>query len=213
MLELYLTRHGETEWNKIRRMQGHKDSPLTELGRKQAAWLAERLGNKMFSHIYTSPLGRAKETATIINKTLNTILIEDNRLKEIDLGNWEGMLIEEIKSVYEKENTAFWYDPISFKMEDKEDFQQVSNRGADFLESLIKQHTDGKILVVAHAIILKGMLNYIQGRDVTHYWEDNHLLSTSLTKVTVLDHQYNIIYLGDIMHHKESIENGWFLDE
>lgn len=213
MLEIYLTRHGETEWNRIRRMQGQGNSPLTDLGRKQAVWLAERLENKVFTYIYTSPLGRAKETAEIINKTLNATLIEDDRLKEIYLGDWEGMLIEEVESINGEENDKFWHNPVAFKMENKEDFQQVRDRGADFFESLIKQHGEGKILVVAHAIILKGMLNYIQGRDMAHFWEGKHLLPTSLTKVNVLDNRFSIIYLGDTEHHKESMEKGWFLDE
>lgn len=213
MLEIYLTRHGETEWNTVRRMQGQGDSPLTLLGIRQAQWLAQRLKGKEFTCIYTSPLGRAKETALILNKTLNTRVIEDDRLMEIYLGDWEGRLLDDIDKEHPTENKDFWENPTQFNMLDKEDFEDVRKRAADFFESIIKQHGSGKILVVAHAIILKGMLNYIQGKTVEDYWTGKHLLPTSLTKINVLGHRYSLIYTGETSHHEEAMAKGWFLDE
>ena len=213
MLEIYLTRHGETEWNTIRRMQGQGNSPMTELGIRQAQWLAERLKEKEFTCIYTSPLGRAKETAEILNEALNTTIIEDDRLKEIYLGDWQGQLLEDIDKDYPEENKAFWEKPIQFDMPDKEDFEDVRKRAGEFFEAVIQQHGSGKILVVAHAIILKGMLNYIQGKTVEDYWTGKRLLPTSLTKINVLGHRYSLIYTGETSHHEEPMSKGWFLDE
>lgn len=213
MLEIYLTRHGETEWNQIRRMQGQGDSPLTELGKRQAEWLAHRLEGKELSYIYTSPLGRAKETAQIVNKSFNAEIREDDLLKEIYLGDWEGKLISEIEEEYPRENDDFWHNPIAFDMEGKENFQQVKDRASDFFEKLIANHGSGKILVVAHAIILKGMLNYIQGQPLTKFWSGKHILPTSLTKINVMDNRFSLIYVGETSHHKEEMEQGWFIEE
>lgn len=213
MLEIYLTRHGETEWNKVRRMQGQKDSPLTELGIKQAKWLAERLEGKEFSYIYTSPLGRAKTTADILNEPLGAKMVIDDRLKEISLGDWEGRDLDELVRDWAEDNDAFWHRPKAFKMADKEDFKQVRDRAADFFESLIRQHGSGKILVVAHAIILKGLLNYIQGLDLEDFWGGRHILPTSLTKINVLDNRFSLVYIGETSHHRETMSEGWFVDE
>lgn len=213
MLEIYLTRHGETEWNQVRRMQGQMDSPLTELGEDQSKWLAARLEGKEFSYIYTSPLGRAKNTALIINERLNAKVVEDDRLKEIYCGDWEGALIEDIEKEFPIEHEEFWNNPNAFKMEGKEDFSQVRDRAADFFEDLIKNHGSGKILIVAHAIILKGMLNYINGENLSKFWSGRHILPTSLTKINVLENRYSLIYEGDIGHHKKAMERGWFIDE
>lgn len=213
MLEIYLTRHGETEWNLIRRMQGQKDSPLTELGVKQATWLSERLNGKDFSYIYTSPLGRARSTAEILNKSLKAELVEDHRLKEIYVGDWEGQLISDIEVKHSKENDDFWHNPVAFQMDGKETFQEVRDRAADFFEDLISKHGSGKVLVVSHAILIKGLLNYIQGMDVSRYWEGKHILPTSLTKINVLDSRFSLIYIGETSHHKEEMSKGWFIDE
>lgn len=213
MLEIYLTRHGETEWNKIKRMQGQSDSPLTEFGVKQAEWLAERLQSKTFTYIYTSPLGRAKETALIVNKGLGAKVVEDDRLKEIYMGDWEGRLVSDLEKEFPQENNAFWHNPLAFKMAGKESFQEVHNRAADFFEDMLSKHGDGKILVVAHAIILKGMMNYIQGESLSKFWEGKHILPTSLTKINVLDNRYTVIYTADISHHKEAMEQGWFIED
>ena len=213
MLEIYLTRHGETQWNKIKRMQGQGNSPLTDFGIKQAEWLAQRLKSKEFTTIYTSPLGRAKDTAVIVNSVLTTELIEDDRLKEIFMGDWEGRLVSELEEAYPKENDAFWHNPVAFEMKGKESFQEVRDRAADFFEELIRKHEDGKILIVAHAIILKGMMNYIQGSDITKFWEGKHILPTSVTKISVIDNRTTVTYLADTSHHKEPMTQGWFIEE
>lgn len=213
MLEIYLTRHGETEWNTVRRMQGQGDSPLTELGIRQAEWLGHRLKGKTFICIYTSPLGRARETAEILNKTLQTTIIEDKRLMEIFLGDWEGRLLEDIDKDHPEENKAFWKNPVEFTMVDKEDFDDVRKRASEFFETLLQKHGSGKVLVVAHAIVLKGMLNYIQGKTLEDYWTGKHLLPTSLTKINVIDNRYSLIYTGETDHHEEVMSEGWFIDE
>lgn len=213
MLEIYLTRHGETEWNKIKKMQGQGDSPLTEFGVRQAEWLGERLASKKFSYIYTSPLGRAKETALIVNKQLKAELIEDDRLKEIYMGDWEGRLVHDLENEFPKDNHDFWHNPVAFDLEGKETFSDVHNRAASFFEDLISKHGEGKILVVAHAIILKGMMTYILGEDISKFWEGKHILPTSVTKINVLDNRYSVIYTADTSHHKEAMVKGWFIED
>ncbi|WP_412973888.1 histidine phosphatase family protein [Paenibacillus sp. OAS669] len=87
---LYLTRHGETEWNVEGKLQGHKDSPLTNLGKRQAKWLGASLKEIEFDAIYSSPSPRTYQTAEIIREERKIELSSCDSLKEIGLGSWEG---------------------------------------------------------------------------------------------------------------------------
>lgn len=95
MTKVYLTRHGETEWNEKGIMQGWGDSPLTELGKNQAKWLGERIRDLHIDVIYASPIGRAFNTAEIIRGDREIPLIAYDGLKEIKIGGWEGLNQEE----------------------------------------------------------------------------------------------------------------------
>jgi probable phosphoglycerate mutase len=86
MITLYITRHGETEWNKEKRMQGWLDSNLTESGIKNAVSLGERLKETEFTAIYSSPSGRTKATTSLIRGERDIPVIYDENLKEIKLG-------------------------------------------------------------------------------------------------------------------------------
>jgi alpha-ribazole phosphatase len=85
---ILLARHGETEWNRIGRWQGHADPPLNEAGRLQAVELAERLARDGITVIYASDLRRASETAQVIGERLGLEVHEDPALREIDVGSW-----------------------------------------------------------------------------------------------------------------------------
>jgi broad specificity phosphatase PhoE len=96
--ELILVRHGETDWNRDGRYQGHADPPLNEAGRGQAHELARRLANVEYDAVYTSDLRRAAETAEIIVAGRDVPLTEDPGLREIDVGSWSGLTRAEIEA-------------------------------------------------------------------------------------------------------------------
>ena len=91
MTTLLLVRHGETDWNAERRWQGHADVPLNDRGREQARTLADRLAGERIDAIYTSDLGRARETAEILAARLGVPVVTDPDLREIDVGSREGL--------------------------------------------------------------------------------------------------------------------------
>ena len=96
-MKIYITRHSLTTWNEEKRLQGWKNSDLTKQGLEDAKRLGNYLKNQSFDGIYSSPLKRAKETAQLIfpNKTI----IEDDRLKEMNFGDYEGKFIDEKKKI------------------------------------------------------------------------------------------------------------------
>jgi len=213
MLEIYITRHGETQWNKVRRFQGQGDSELTELGKQQAGWLGQRLKNIGIKTIYSSPLGRAKHTSEIMNAYIGAKIIFDDRLKEMHVGDWEGRMISDIEVEMPTAHSDFWHNPKEFSVKGQESFESVQNRAAEFFEDLLKKHCSGRIFIVAHAIVIKGLLNYIQGRDVEHFWEGKHILPTSLTRINADEDRLSVVYMSDVSHYEKPMEQGWFIDE
>jgi probable phosphoglycerate mutase len=101
---VYLIRHGETDWNRDRRLQGQSDIALNEEGRRQAAQLGLRLAAALpFDRLVSSDLARARETAEILNAGNDTPVIMDRGLREINFGCWEGLDFEAIQERWPRE--------------------------------------------------------------------------------------------------------------
>jgi len=97
MLRLFVIRHGETIWNTQKKLQGWNDSDLTEKGIKNALSLGNRLRDVEFQSIYASPSKRTLKTATLIKGRREQLIIEDENLREINLGVWEGQTHDDLK--------------------------------------------------------------------------------------------------------------------
>ncbi|GAB4543428.1 MAG: hypothetical protein Fur002_15400 [Anaerolineales bacterium] len=108
MTELWLIRHGQTDWNLLGKWQGQAPDapPLNEMGIAQALAVRGQLPEGKFSAIYSSDLLRAKQTAELIAAPLGLTVILDSRLREINLGAWEGMLSDDIQAQYPQELEA-----------------------------------------------------------------------------------------------------------
>ena len=100
MTTLLLARHGETDWNRARRWQGHADRPLTDRGRAQAAALGDRLANIALDAVYSSDLRRARETAEAVALPHGLDVIELPELREVDVGSWEGLTRAEAEAKF-----------------------------------------------------------------------------------------------------------------
>ena len=92
-MRVLLVRHAPTAWNLARRFQGHADTPLDDLGRRQTARLADRLSGEPISAIYASDLRRASETAAIIATEVGAMVMLEPRLRELSFGVWEGLTL------------------------------------------------------------------------------------------------------------------------
>ena len=125
---IYLTRHGQTEWNLQKRMQGHKNSDLTALGKEQAKALGLRMKDVELNAIYTSSLPRAMQTAELIRGKNGIPVIPDDNLREIYLGCWEGMLFDEVEKKYPAQFDNFWNHPEKYVPVDGESFNDLRIR-------------------------------------------------------------------------------------
>jgi len=163
-MSILLVRHGETVWNVARRMQGHRDSPLTLRGigqaRANAALLAELLDDPAACRIVASPLARTWQTATILAEGLGRdpeSIGFDDRLREQAFGQWEGLTPDEIARTYPDLWHAREADKWAFQVPGGESYAMVAAR----LRSWLDEQGDGsELLVVSHGLagrVLRGL--------------------------------------------------------
>lgn len=154
---LYLIRHGETEWNKNGRFQGHVDIELSEEGLKQGELVSKKLEKINFKGIYTSDLKRAYRTAEIIAKPLNLPLKELEGLKEINVGIWGGMTLKEIKESYGEEFKK-WNTDSEYRVEKGESFNDLTLRVAEAITNIMENHKGETICIVTHGGAIKSFI-------------------------------------------------------
>jgi len=164
---IYIIRHGQTEGNAAKLLQGRCDKPLNETGVEQARIVAERLREAgiRFTCVYTSPLSRAMKTGAIVAEGVEQVV--DERLIEMDYGPYEGMPLDDPAP----EVLAFFKDfagtPAPAGMEPLADI--VARLGA-FLEDVRGEAAGHDILVSTHAIAMKGALEYLTPDSHGSYW-------------------------------------------
>ncbi len=148
-----LVRHGETEWNQQRKLQGHLDSPLTDSGINQARLLALQLANQNINSIFTSPLKRASDTALIINQSLNKSISTDERLKERHFGDWQEKYFDELTHLPDFE--FIFQKSEHHAPPNGESGIICANRMEQALIDIAKQHLGKNILIVSHGDIIR----------------------------------------------------------
>lgn len=161
MLEIILVRHGQTDWNRDRRIMGHRPIPLNATGKKESALLAKGLANVDIDAIYTSPFIRAFQTARILSSGRNIKLEKSSEVAEIDYGHWVGRTFEEVSQ--EESFHIYHTHPQDAQAPGGEKMTSVAERAVGFIEKLRKVHKQGRILVVSHADVIKVILvNYLR---------------------------------------------------
>jgi probable phosphoglycerate mutase len=159
---ILLIRHGETEWNRIRRFQGRSDLPLNQRGRDQGHALALALKDESVTAIYSSPLVRAMETARLIKVFHPSVpLFEEEGLVEMDLGEFDGMEAEH----WAAQNADFLKDwletPASVRMPGGESLQEVQTRAIGALERITKIYPpESTLLLCSHNFVNLTILCY-----------------------------------------------------
>ncbi len=164
MKELYFIRHGQTEWNAIRRMQGQWNSNLNELGRRQADINGQFLSNLEIDHLVASPLDRTRQTAEIINRYLTLDVTFDERIKEWDCGDWSGEMWDHVAEKWPVEFSEWQADRFHYRGPNCENYPDMIARAEPFLEEVM-QLSHRRIAIVSHGIIGRIMVSILLGHD------------------------------------------------
>jgi broad specificity phosphatase PhoE len=162
---LFLIRHGETEWNVEGRYQGQADPPLNERGIRQAYELGEKLAQVNLDLLYTSPLLRSEQTAEIISQKLAIPIYKDERLMEINQGDWQTRLRSEIEELYPDLFKRWETEPWEVTPPGGENLEQVGQRVFAAIDELLQNHTGERIGIVSHRIPIALIKMRYQGLD------------------------------------------------
>lgn len=170
MTTVGLIRHGVTDWNDLGKAQGISDIPLNEAGRKQAIAIANRLSGEKWDIIVSSNLTRAKQTAEVVRSSLGiNTMITDDRIREINCGLIEGTT--------EEERITKWGDNWRLQDLGMESFNEVAERGMEFIEEVTVKHRNKRILIVSHGALIGLSLQRLLPQRFPKTYIDN----TSLT--------------------------------
>lgn len=189
-MKIYFVRHGETDWNKERRIQGQVNIELNEFGRHLARETAKGLKDISFDVCFTSPLGRARETAELILEGRDVPIVDEEKITEMAFGEYEGGCCSKTGWNLPEDFQKFFDDPAGYKAPSGgEDFYDMKKRTAGFLDELIHSDKwkDSTILVSTHGAALAGILNNIKGEDITKYWGIGVHKNCAVTEVDVCD--------------------------
>ena len=183
---MFLVRHGETNWNAERRIQGQSESNLNETGRQQAHELQSWAESAGFDAVYSSSSVRTVETAEIITGNIDLPLQKRDDLREIHLGPWEQLLWSDIEQSGTQEVINFREYPHLFNLEGAETFSELRERGINGLHQIAQQHHQGdKILVVSHGALLAAALSGLASVSLSRLWKNPSLPNCSVSEVTV----------------------------
>ncbi|MCM1027309.1 MAG: histidine phosphatase family protein [Roseburia sp.] len=172
-MRIYLMRHGETNWNHERRLQGQSDIPLNGRGIELAEKTAEGLKDIPFDAAFSSPLNRALTTARIVAEGRGIPVVTDDRLKEINFGAGEGTYFDPAKADPGHPMHNFFCHPELFTpMEGGESIDQVRARAEEFLRERVfpLEGSCGNILIAAHGAIIRSLINRLSGIPDQDFW-------------------------------------------
>ena len=173
-LKLYIVRHGETEWNVIKRFQGQLNTPLTEKGMEKLRKTGKKLENVLFDEVYTSELGRTVASAEIIlnenrgYKNKKRELKKLAELNEVYFGVWQGLTYEEVFLKYPEEGNNYFYNVKNYNAEnvEAENLKDALERFLKGINKILNRHKSGNILVVTHGTVFEMFINYVENKSI-----------------------------------------------
>ena len=173
-LKLYIVRHGETEWNVIKRFQGQLNTPLTEKGMEKLRKTGKKLKNILFDEVYTSELERTVNSAEIIlneNNGYKNNKLELKKLAELNevyFGVWQGLTYEEVFLKYPEEGNNYFYNVKNYKAEnvEAEKLEDALERFLKGINKILDSHESGNILVVTHGTVFEMFMNYVANNSI-----------------------------------------------
>jgi len=193
-------RHGESNWNAEGRLCGRSDVPLSETGRRQAKLLARRLKSIPFEALYASPLLRALETAHQIAQSVGLEPNPDQRLVELDYGQWEGRTFAEIIANDAKNFQAWDADPATIAPPGGESGLAAQQRVVSCLDLLAARHPRGNVLVAFHKTVCRLAICHVVGVAASEYRRRLILHNAALCTIQSRANGWQLITFNDTSH-------------
>jgi broad specificity phosphatase PhoE len=198
-LRLLLLRHGETAWNRERRYQGWKDTPLSAAGLQQAEAVARELKEHPFAAVYSSPLQRARETAAPIASAHGLEVLTDPDFKELAFGEWEGLTLDEARTRDAKLYEGWAKTPHLVSPPGAETLAQARERVLAGLERLRAGHRDEVVCLVAHGIPVRILILEALGLGLDRIWT-LHSAPTGISELEFRDDWTAVHRMNTLVH-------------
>ncbi len=198
-MRLILVRHGETDWNRFGKCQGISDVPLNSTGRKQARELGYSLRNENIHAIFSSDLQRAINTAECISKYHDVEVQKDERFREMDQGDFEGLDFKYIRENYSDVLKKWREEPETVRIPGGESLTEVQSRAWLAFNNLMSKYNKKNIIVVAHNLTIVTLLCKISGKSLKSFMEFN-IDATSKTVINCGSEGFRIELLSDTSH-------------
>ncbi len=198
-LDILLVRHGETEWNSLRRIQGQLDIPLNEIGLRQARAIARRLGASPVAAVYTSNLLRASQTAEPIAAACGRVALPDRRLRERHFGSLQGSYYETLQQTDPERHRRMHSRDLAFDMDGGETLPALHERVCEVMAEIAARHREGPVVVVAHGGVLDCCYRLASGLalDAPRTYG---LFNASLNTIAYDSDGFRLVSWGDVTH-------------
>jgi probable phosphoglycerate mutase len=204
LTRLLLVRHGATHLSAEDRFAGAVGVDLSDEGRVQARKLAERLAYTSMSAVYTSPLSRTVETATILATPHRLKPIHRDGLREIGHGRWEGLTRAEVETRFPGEYAAWEEDPFTFAPEGGESGAAVLARALPVIRAIVLAHEGENVAVVSHKATLRLLLSSLLGFDARGYRDRLDQSPACLNVVDFKDPvRARLMLFNDVSHYQD----------
>ena len=197
-MQIYVVRHGDTEWNREEIFRGTKDVPLNEVGKKQAEKVGRFFIDKDIVKIVSSPLTRARQTAEAISKVTNMPVQRLDEFTDMNFGIWEGHSLKEVKRVYPDEFGIWRHTPHKLRVTNGETLFQVRKRMEKGFEK-VGLGERGNIVIVAHRVLCKLIVLHALNIPNSHFW-DIKFDPASITLIEKEGSNLTLQFLNDTCH-------------
>ena len=205
---LIIVRHAESAYNIQNRIQGHQDSHLTRKGLEQARRLAKRIRHFKIDKVYSSDLGRAYSTTVEITRYLPKVkIIRDPKLREILLGDWEGMTPEEVDKLYDRGYQKWHRKPSAMVIPNAERIGRFRKRVTARLRQIARQDRGKTVLVVTHGGVITAILADWLKADFDQVLKGLQIDNTSLTFAAVTKKLARLWVINDTDHLAKKEKN------
>ena len=208
---LYLVRHGQTEWNRLHRIQGQSDPPLNETGRTQARALARVFAERPLDAVYSSPLQRARDTAEAIARVHNLSVQTFDELKELNVGALDGVTLVEMRERY-GDFLARWRTDASVRLPGGgETLAELQARAWEAIQRIRQAHAGQQVAVVTHSFLTQVVISAVLGLPLDHF----RRVRVSEGAVSIMDFspggRPRLAAMNDCCHLSASVGSGYVL--
>ena len=207
MPTIYFERHGQTDFSREEHLCGILDPPLNAIGLEMAEVVAARCGRGPWAGIYSSPLLRTRQTAEAVARHVSLTVQLEPAFREIAYGEWEGMLVSEVKRLDGERYEAWAARPADLSPPGGETARQIAARAVPAIEGIVRRHPEGNVLVVSHKATIRVILCALLGVDLNHFRIRIAAPVASLTAVDFKETGPLLTLLGDTSHLPEHLRN------